>query len=119
MAMNRHQEHAAGPTLVTILLVAVTIGLICAVLALSTAASANRGDSARWVFFLRMMYVALVLLVVAVVLLAKRGIRWLIRTTKPHQRSEPTSDISAWKEAGRRFTLPPEDQDDETDRGDE
>jgi len=104
---------------VTIILVAVTVGLAFAVWKLSSVASANRDDPALWVYLLRMRYLALVLLLLAVALLAMKGIRWITRTMKPRQPSEPTSDISAWKEAGKRFQLPPEDQDEEGDAPDE
>jgi len=105
--------------MVTILLLAVTAGLLFALRELSAAISASQDDQARREYLIGMTYLTLVLLVLAVAVLAFIGVRWIARTMKPRRRPEPTSDISAWEEAGKRFTLPDEDQGDEPDGPDE
>jgi hypothetical protein len=93
-------------------LVAVSIALSVAVWRLSVAASTNRKNPVRWLYLTRMMYLMTVLLLVSLGFLAMRGIRWIMKRFEPLPDVEPTSQGSAWVEAGRRFELPEDEQGD-------
>lgn len=98
----------------SILLVAGAIVLAAAVWRLTDAASAARKakDPVKWVYFGRMAYLMTALLLVTLAILAMRGIRWIVARFTPPPPSEPTSQVSAWEEAGKRFELPDDDDDD-------
>jgi cytochrome bd-type quinol oxidase subunit 2 len=106
MVIERLPSRSFGRTLMSALLVAVAISLGVAVWLLSDTASKNKEDPARWVYFVRMAYLATVLLLVVVVLLAMRAVRWIVARFKPPPPVQPTSQVSAWVEAGKRFELP-------------
>ena len=114
--MRNPQARSSGRTFISILLVAVAVSLAGAICWLSDAASANRKNPELWVYFGRMAYLATVLLLVTLALLAMRGVRWIVARYKPSPPSQPTSLVSAWEEAGKRFELPPDDrtEDDES-----
>lgn len=108
--MRKPQARSSGRTFVSMLLVAVAITLAVAIWKLSDAASANREDPALRVYLSRMAYLAVVLLLVTVAILAMRGARWVAARFKPPPTAKPTSQVSAWVEAGKRFKLPPDEQ---------
>lgn len=110
MAMRRPEIRTAGRTFVAVLLVAVTVVLVVAVWQLSLAASANRENETLWKYLIRMTYLAAVLLMLTSAILAMRGLRWVIKRFKAPPPVEPTSQISAWVEAGKRFELPDDEQ---------
>jgi Na+-transporting methylmalonyl-CoA/oxaloacetate decarboxylase gamma subunit len=92
------------------LLVAVSIILAVAVWRLSAAASANREIPGLRVYLVRMTYLFAVLLMLTMSLLAMRGVRWVVGRFKSPPPAEPTSQVSAWVEAGKRFELPEVEQ---------
>ena len=110
MAMRKHQVRSSGRTFIAVLLVAATIILAVAVWQFSDAASENRENPTRWLYLSRMTYLATVLLLLTLALLAMRGARWVAARFKSPPPSKPTSQVSAWVEAGKRFKLPPDDQ---------
>jgi len=108
--MRKPQTHSSGGTFVSVLLVAVAVSLAVAIWKLSDAASANREDPALRGYLIRMAYLAVVLLLVTLAILAMRGVRWVVARFKPPPAAKPTSQVSAWVEAGKRFELPPDEQ---------
>jgi len=110
VAMRKPQTRSSGRTLVSVLLVAAAVVLAAVFWQLSGAVSANSNNPAVWIYLIRMRYVTTVLLLVTVALLAMRGVRWLVARFKPPPPVEPTSQVSAWVEAGKRFELPADDQ---------
>ncbi|MDP6544737.1 MAG: hypothetical protein QGH60_12150 [Phycisphaerae bacterium] len=114
--MRRPHTRSSGRTFIAVLLVAVTIGLAMAIWTLSDAASANRDDPVLRDYFRWMTYLAMVLLVVTLALLAMRGVRWIAARFKPLTPGKPTSQVSAWVEAGKRFELPDEDESEDDER---
>lgn len=108
--MRKAQTRSSGRTFVSVLLVAVAITLAVAVWKLSDAASANKEDPALRVYLGRMAYLAVVLLLVTLAILAMRGVRWVVARFQPAPPSKPTSQVSAWVEAGKRFELPAGEQ---------
>ena len=110
MAMRKPQTRSSGRTFVSVVLVAAAVVLAVVFWQLSDAVSANRKNPALWVYLIGMRYLTTVLLLLTVVLLAMRGVRWLVARFKPQPPVEPTSQVSAWVEAGKRFELPADDQ---------
>ena len=53
---------------------------------------------------------AMVLLMLTLAFLAMRSVRWIVKRFKPSPPVEPTSQVSAWEEAGKRFKLPEDDE---------
>lgn len=109
MAIRRPQVRSAGRTFIAILLVAIAIVLAVAVWQLSDAVSRNKDDPGQQVYFFRMMQLAAAVLLVTLALLGMRGIRWIVGRCAPRPDVEPTSQVSAWEEAGKRFKLPEDD----------
>ena len=116
MAMRKHRVRSSGRTFIAVLLVAVAVILAVAVWKLSDAASANREDPALWGYLSWMTYLATVLLLMTLAFLAMGGVRWVLAQFRPPPARKPTSQVSAWEEAGRRFELPADDrgEDDES-----
>ena len=110
MAMRKHQVRSSGRTFIAVLLVAVAVILAVALWQLSNAASANREDPALRNYLSWMTYLVTVLLLLTLAFLAMRGGRWLVARFKSPPPSKPTSQVSAWVEAGKRFELPADDQ---------
>ena len=110
MAMRKHQTRSSGRTFIAVLLVAAAVVLAVALWRLSAAASANSEDPVLRDFLGWMTYLAAVLLMLTLALLAMRGVRWIAARFKPPPAAQPTSQVSAWVEAGKRFELPADDQ---------
>ncbi|MCP4375648.1 MAG: hypothetical protein GY794_05675 [bacterium] len=117
IAIKKLPSRSFWRTLVSALLVAIAISLSVAVWLLSDAASKHKGDPVRFVYFGRLAYLATALLMVVVVMLAMRAVRWIVARFKPSAPVQPTSQVSAWVEAGKRFELPKDE--DEPDQGDD
>jgi len=100
-----------GRTFTSVILVAAAVTLAAIVWELADAARANRDNPAKWVYLIRMTYLMSGLLLVTLGLLAIRSIRWISRRFKSPPKVEPTPLDSAWEEAGRRFELPDDDED--------
>jgi hypothetical protein len=101
---------SAGRTFISVLLVAVAVILTVAIWRLSGAASAYREDLVLRDYFVWMTYLAMVLLMLTLAFLTMRGVRWIVERFKPSPPVEPTSHVSAWEEAGKRFKLPEDDE---------
>ena len=108
--MRKPQVRSAGRTFIAVLLVAAAVVLAVAVWRLSDAASANRKNPVLRDYLIWMTYLAAVLLLLTLALLAMRGARWIAAQFKPSPAAQPTSLVSAWEEAGKRFKLPEDDQ---------
>ncbi|MBL7219060.1 MAG: hypothetical protein ISS69_03025 [Phycisphaerae bacterium] len=108
--MGKHQTRSSGRTFVSVLLVAVAVSLAVAVWYLPDAASANRENPVMRDYLRWMAVFALAILLLTLVLLAMRGGRWFVARCKPSEPSKPTSQVSAWVEAGKRFKLPDDEQ---------
>jgi len=108
--MRNHQARSSGRTFPAILLVAAVVALTVAVWKLSGAASANSEDPVLRNYLGWTTYLATVLLMLALAILAIFGIRWIVARFKPPPPTQPTSQVSAWEEAGKRFELPADDQ---------
>lgn len=110
MAIRKPPTRSSGRTFVSVLLVAAAVVLAVAAWRLSDAASASRKNPALWVYLIRMWRLVTGLLLVTLALLAMRGMRWIVARYKPSPPAQPTSLVSAWEEAGKRFELPADDQ---------
>jgi hypothetical protein len=110
MVMRRPHVRSAGRTFISVLLVAVALILTVAVWRLSDAVLANREDPVLRDYFRWMAYLAMVLLMLTLAFLAMRSVRWIVKRFKPSPPVEPTSQVSAWEEAGKRFKLPEDDE---------
>jgi len=108
--MRKSQTRSSGRTFVAVLLVAVAVTLAVAVWCLPDTASANRENPAMRDYLRWMAVFAMALLLLTLALLAMRGVRWIVARYKPSPPSKPTSQVSAWVEAGKRFELPEDDQ---------
>ncbi len=111
MGLGSYHRRLYGRTFTSIVLVAAVVVLTAAVWRLSDAAGKNRDDPARWIYLIRMTYVMVGLLLITLGLLAIRCVRWISNRFKSPPKVSPTPLDSAWEEAGRRFELPPDDQD--------
>jgi len=107
--MNRRKS---GPrvlgSLLGVILIATCVFLSFAVHSFFTSA-AQESDAATREYLLRMAALGAVLLVVILVLLGILAVRFVVRIVTPSERPEPTSQVSAWEEAGKRFKLDEED----------
>ena len=108
--MRKSPIRAAGRTLLAVVLVAVAVILAAALWRLSAAASAGCEDPSLRGYLIRMTYLTAVLLMLTLAIMAMRGIRWVVARFKPPPPTEPTSQVSAWVEAGKRFELPEVEQ---------
>ena len=102
-------------TFVSISLVAMAIILTAAIWRLIDAALACKQDPTLEKYYVRMAYLMMAILLVTLLVLARWGLRWIITRFKTRPPVEPTSQVSAWVEAGKRFKLPEDDQDDQDD----
>ncbi len=109
--MRNANRRSYGRTFTSVILVAAAIILAAAVWRLAAAAGENRDDPAKWIYLSRMTYLMGGLLLVTLALLTMRGIRWISRRFKSPSNVEPTPLDSVWEEAGRRFELPADDED--------
>jgi len=91
-----------------VVLVATAVVLAAAVWAVAGAA-ARQSEPATRAYLIRLTWLASVLLTVVLVVLAMMAARRIIFGIRPRKRPEPTSRISAWEEAGKRFKLEDED----------
>lgn len=95
-----------------VVLVAAAVVLAAAVWAIAGAA-ARHGEPATRAYLIRLAWLAAVLLTVVLVVLAMMAARRIIFGTRARKRPKPTSRISAWEEAGKRFKLEDEDYDED------
>jgi len=115
MGLRNANRRSYGRTFTSVILVAAVIVLTAAVWRLSAAAMENRDNPAKWIYLSRMTYLMGGLLLVTLGLLAMRGIRWISGRFKSPEKVAPTPLDSAWEEAGRRFELPDDDENEYAD----
>ena len=108
--MRKPQTRSPGRTFVSVLLVAVAVSLTVAVWCLPDVVSANRENPVMRDYLRWMAVFALGLLLLTLALLAMRAGRWFVARFKSPPPSKPTSQVSAWVEAGKRFELPADEQ---------
>ena len=105
---------------VAVVLIALCVGL--GVLAVMTADAAGETEGPVQVYLLRLAWLALALLGLAVVMLGWLTVRYINFRLHQPSRAKPTRYINFWALAGKRFKLPPEQepgQEDEADPSDD
>ena len=101
-----------GRSFLAVMLVAAAVVLAAAVWAIAGAA-AHHSEPATRAYLFRLTWLASALLTVVLVVLAMMAARRVIFGVRARKRPKPTSRISAWEEAGKRFKLEDEDQDED------
>jgi len=98
------------------MLIALCVGL--GVLAAMTADAAAETEGAVRQYLLRLAWLALALLGLAVVMLGWLTVRYVNFRLGQHRRAKPTRYINFWALAGERFKLPPEEEPGQEDQAD-
>jgi len=114
-----HRVQTVSLTILAVVLVAIAAGL-AGLVALSIGAAGATGDAEARRLFIWMAGLSVALLGLTLVVLFWTAARWVRSRLRRPGTHGPTPYVDAWALAGKRFTLPEEEaEDDGEDEGDE